>query len=229
MLHLFLTLLPIDNVAATLGRPWLHLTFLPLLISQFAKDYQPSYRARGERYASVSRALTSSARPNPLPPLSPSYPIGPDNYPIPGTDVKLVVQRPYGETLPENPTILCLVSAQADLDRRETARGDVQMPKEWEFEERGIKIVILSPFRDGMRLSVASTALQGLVTLMTQYLQFGTRAGTTSVSEDGNVLGAVELSRSEAHDVGVSVLALNSTNPGNRPANFTRYANTLFS
>lgn len=98
------------------------------------------------------------------------------------------------------------------------------MPKEATFEERGIKIVILSPFVNGMTIKTAHTALRGLVELMAQYAEFGTRAGSISVIKFGSPLGAIELSGSETPAVGPSALTINSTVSMDRPTDVRAYA-----
>ncbi|MCJ1457749.1 hypothetical protein MMC28_008118 [Mycoblastus sanguinarius] len=148
---------------------------------------------------------------NPLPPAPPKPPIGPDNWPISGTDLTLKVQRPYGAPLPYNPTIFCLVSAQSDLDRQITIKGDVIIDYSYTFQEGGIKVYIQTVDRRNMVLSKASNSLRGVVQLMTVYPELGTKAVQVIVTEPGVVLTRVVISASRAGVDGKAAISLNGT------------------
>ncbi|KAL6720021.1 hypothetical protein ACLMJK_001942 [Lecanora helva] len=84
------------------------------------------------------------------------------------------------------------------------------MPNEWAFEERGIKVLIRSPFRYGITLSLASITLGGMVQLIVGFPEFGARAGGFAVIDADELLGVVELSRSLSSATNTST-ATNST------------------
>jgi len=54
------------------------------------------------------------------------------------------VQHPYGDALPHSPTMLCLISAQEDLDRQAATKGDVIIDYGYVKIENGIDIDIQS-------------------------------------------------------------------------------------
>lgn len=74
----------------------------------------------------------------------------------------------------------------------------------WDFEEGGIKIVVVSVNREEMYWSDASTALRGVVAVMIAYPEVGTKALNAIVSNPEEILGRVEISRSNARSHGPS-------------------------
>ncbi len=68
----------------------------------------------------------------------------------------------------------------------------------WDFEEGGIKIVVVSVNREEMYWSDASTALRGVVAVMIGYPEVGTKALNVIVSNPEEILGRAEISRSNA-------------------------------
>ena len=84
--------------------------------------------------------------------------------------LNLTILRPYGDHLPEIPTILALISAQSDIDTRMDVRGDIGLPSHgYNYEESGIHIYAQATNKKAMRMSKLVAALKGVETLMTDF------------------------------------------------------------
>lgn len=154
--------------------------------------------------------LMSSPKPILSDPRSTTH-IGPDNWPIIGTNIKLMVERPYGEDIPYDPTIHCLVSFQNRLNSERAARGDISIDYGRVFWQDGINVDILSHTRTELLLSKASDALRGIVQLMTRYPELGTKAVAVLMKEPGMLLATVYVTQSRNKADRKTGTSLNST------------------
>lgn len=98
----------------------------------------------------------------------------------------------------------------------------------WDFEEGGIKIVVVSVNREEMYWSDASTALRGVVAVMIAYPEVGTRALNAIVSNPEEILGRVEISRGNARSDGPSLRTSNSIASSAISTNLKAYVPALF-
>ena len=122
------------------------------------------------------------------------------------------MDRPWGQPLPRNPTILALAEIQSDLDQRIAAQGNIEFPAlVTNIEKRGINIRLLRLDREEFVLETAKVFLRGVVELMVQYPELGTRAIKAVVLEPGSVLGRVEISSSQATFEGTRTSSFNAT------------------
>jgi len=131
------------------------------------------------------------------------------------------VQRPYGDILPHGPTILCLASAQEDLDRQAATKGDVVIDYRYVMTENGIEIDIQSLNRREMVLSKASEALRGIAALMNAYPQLGTRAVAVLLKDEFNYLARIQILRARANVN--ATRNVNGTTQNTSPWNLTTY------
>ena len=165
---------------------------------------------------------------NPLPPAPPIPPIGPDRFPV-TSDITLYVQKPYGQTLPYGPTVLCLSEAENDLDDQYSRKGDAIIDYTYTFKNRGIKAFIQSLDRRNMVLSKASAVLRGIKELMINYPELGTRAVLVLASEiDHGLIARVIISRDEVGVNGNLTTSLNGTIPNLDSGNLSAYVSTFF-
>ncbi|KAK4690797.1 hypothetical protein P7C71_g6077, partial [Lecanoromycetidae sp. Uapishka_2] len=151
---------------------------------------------------------------NPLPPPPAPEPIGPGNYPIIDTDLKLAVQKPYGVSLPFGPTILCLASAEALLERQYAARGDVIIGDNFVYQYQRIEVKITAIYKRLMTLTKASASLASIVRIMNDYPEVGAKAITVILSEDGyGILAKIEIFSTPPNMATNVTIALNGTTP----------------
>jgi len=143
-----------------------------------------------------------------------------------------MVQRPYGPALPFGSTILCLASAQADLDRQYAEKGDVIIGVGYTWEYQGIKVYIQAIYKRLMTLSKASTALNSVVKLMDGYPELSTKIVTIILAEQGEgVIARIMITRSTLGVTGEVTVSLNGTTPNlAAPSSLAAYVSpTLFS
>lgn len=131
------------------------------------------------------------------------------------------MQRPYGEALPHGPTILCLVTAQEDLDRQAATKGDVIIDDGYVKIENGIDVDIQSLNRRKLVLSKASEALRGIVVLMNAYPQLGTKAVSVLLKDDEDYLARIQISRARGN--GITATNANATSQNSFPWNLKAY------
>lgn len=131
------------------------------------------------------------------------------------------MQRPYGAALPHGPTLLCLASAQDDLDRQLATKGDVIIDWCYVKIEYGIDIEIQSLNRRDMVLSKASEALRGIAAVMTAYPELGTKAVAVLLKAEDNYLARIRISRARGN--GIATTNVNGTHLNPFPLNLTAY------
>ena len=143
-------------------------------------------------------------RPIPLPPAPPTPPIGPQNYPIPNTDLKIAVDQPYGPLLPEGPTLTCLFDAQAEFARQEQAHASTELPSEWLWQSEGIKVWILRLEKIQFQIDEARLFLLGMVQIFNTYLDLETREVNANLWKEGwGIIARVSISRGNVNLAGI--------------------------
>ncbi|KAL2038357.1 hypothetical protein N7G274_009006 [Stereocaulon virgatum] len=99
----------------------------------------------------------------------------PDHYRIPGTEVYVVIFRPYGRELPHAPTIKLILDAAYSVQHDRAAQGDVQLPMDWRFEGSGLFVSFNSRDFNRPLLSTMQAGLIGLFDLMDEESVVGTK------------------------------------------------------